>query len=66
MKAGVHLPNDGRMSDEDLALVQDLALVKGLVRLDADWDELDWGRLAAHLRPDCTVIVRLTSPVFGS
>lgn len=62
MRAGVHLPNDGRMTDQDLQLVAGLPLVKGLLRLDVNWGEVDWRELAWHLRDDCTVILRLFFP----
>ena len=63
MKAGIHLPNDGIMQAEDWELIADLPLVKALVRLDTvGWGEVDWWRLAAHLREDCTVILRLFFP----
>ena len=63
IKAGVHLPNDGTMTGEDWHLIQDLPLVKALVRLDVDgWGEIDWWRLRLHLREDCAVILRLFFP----
>jgi hypothetical protein len=62
MKAGVHLANDGNVTDEHLRLIANLRLVKGLVRLDVHWGEVDWQRLAAQLRHDCTVVLRLFFP----
>lgn len=63
-RAGAHLPNNGRLSAEDLDLVSRLALVKALVRLDnmGRWDEVDWRALGERLRPDCLVILRLFFP----
>ena len=62
MRAGIHLPNDGRMSHDDLQLLAGLQIVKGLVRLDVQWDRLDWRRIAEHLDPGCVVVLRLYTP----
>ena len=62
MKAGVHLANDGNVTEQHLQLIRNLPMVKGMIRLDCDWDEIDYPRLAAHLRPDCDVVLRLFFP----
>ena len=62
MRPGVHLANNGQVTDEHLALIRDLRMVKGMIRLDCDWDEIDYWRLSAHLRPDCDVVLRLFFP----
>ena len=62
MKAGVHLANDGNVTDDHLSMIRDLPIVKGLVRLDVDWDEIDYTRLSWHLRDDCDVVLRLFFP----
>lgn len=62
IRAGVHLANDGNVTDEHLALIRNLRLVKGLVRLDCDWDEVDWAQLGCHLRQDAAVVLRLFFP----
>jgi hypothetical protein len=62
MRAGVHLANNGNVTDEHLKLISDLRLVKGLVRLDCDWDEIDYRRLAPHLLSDCVIVLRLFFP----
>jgi hypothetical protein len=62
MRAGVHLANDGNVTDEHLNLIQSIMLVKGLVRLDCDWGEIDWRRLGRHLRQDTAVVLRLFYP----
>ena len=62
MRAGIHLANDGNVTDEHLHLIENLRLVKGLVRLDCDWDEIDWRRLSGHLRQDAAIVLRLFFP----
>ena len=62
MKPGVHLANDGNVTEQHLELVRNLRMVKGMIRLDCDWDEIDYWRLAGHLRPDCDVVLRLFFP----
>ena len=62
MRAGVHLANDGRVTDEHLQLIRNLYMVKGMIRLDCDWDEIDYWRLSGHLRYDCDVVLRLFFP----
>jgi len=50
------------MTGDDYQLIRDLPVVKGLVRLDVEWDRLDWRKLAEHLRADALVILRLFYP----
>lgn len=64
MKVGVHLPNDGVLSGDDLALLREsgLNLFKGLVRLDVD-DPLDWSVLPRE--DDTEYIARLYADFRG-
>lgn len=50
------------IADHRWAQIGLFSLVKGLVRLDEPWGELDWHRLADNLRDDCLVILRLFFP----
>lgn len=65
MKIGVHLPNDGVLSGDDLALLREsgLNLFKGLVRLDVDNDPLDWSVLPRE--DDTEYIARLYADFRG-
>lgn len=58
-KIGVHLANDGNINWSD---VEGLTLVKGLVRLDLDYEPTNYRELANHLRSDCDVVLRLFWP----
>lgn len=70
MKVGVHLPNDGKLSGEQFALIggSGINLVKGLVRLDLpigmDWSGgMTWGAISHALPGDAEIILRLYAPM---